>query len=160
MTSLSSVCIELLSSSRTDGDKTIDGINLSPYPSIGVFFNGYGEDEDTGEPTDVSIEKFKVLIHKNSGKAKFSLPDKNRLQLGMLAQDSSDEVEINAIYDHQSKNWHINDFVSDENSALTNEEAIATLRKLLSKPKSAKAQPQPSNWPFAIIPTTEKKTKE
>lgn len=159
MTTLSSVCIELLGNSRTDGEKTIDGINLSPYPAIGIFFNGYGEDENTGEPTDASVEKFIVLIHKNSGKAKFSFSNSNRLQLGVISQDSSNEVEINAIYDLQTKSWHINDFVNDESAALNSKETLATLQKLLLKPKASKIQKNSNDWPFAVMPTAVKTKK-
>jgi len=151
MTTLSSLCIELLSKSRTAGEKIIDGTNLSPHPAIGIFFNGYGEDEETGESTDLSVEKYKVVIHKNSAKPKFMLSAKDRVQIGIISTDSENEVESNAIYDLQKKSWHINDFLNEDCAALTEEKAIAILQKLLSNSKSKSALPNSaaSDWPFA-----------
>jgi hypothetical protein len=157
MTTVSSLCTELLGNVRTAGEKNIDGTNLSPYPAIGIFFNGYGEDEDTGESTDLSVEKYKIVIHKNSTKPKFILTAEDRTQIGTISSDSAIEVEINAIYDLQTKSWHINDFLSEEFPALTGEEVIAILKKLLSKSKTALPKPASSDWPFAVAPIPTKR---
>lgn len=159
MATASSLCIELLSKSRTAGEKIIDGTNFSPNPAIGIFFNGHGEDEETGEPTDLCVEKYKVVIHKNSTKPKFILSAKDRVQIGMISTDSTNEVVINAIFDLETKSWHINDFLSEEYAALTEEEAIAVLKKLLSKSKSKTVLPKPesNDWPFATLPIPAKR---
>lgn len=156
MATISSLCIDLLSSIRTSGEKAIDGVNLSPHPSIGIYFEGYGEDEETGEANDTDVEKYTVVIHTHSVKPKFHLSSENRIQWGNVCIDSSFEVPINGIYDLQTASWHINVFSSSEYPALSQEDVVSILTKLLSKSKKDKSNPNPSGWPFAVAPLPKK----
>ncbi len=159
MTTLDLLCIDLLSRARTTDERTLNGENLSPSPSVGVFFNGFGEDEETNETTDTNVEKYKIVIHKESNRAKFTLPSSNRVQLGMIYVDLGSEVEINAIFDLQDNRWHVNSPMLDENSAMTQGEVLSILKKSLAKLKSKNIKPITNAWPFAVAPIPVKTKK-
>ncbi len=159
MSTLDLLCIDLLSRARSTDEKTLNGENLSPCPSVGVFFNGFGEDEETNEAIDTNVEKYKIVIHKESNRAKFILPSSDRVQLEMIYVESGNEVEINAIFDVKDNRWHVNIPMFDESTAMTHDEVLSNLKKSLAKLNTKNVKAVANAWPFAVAPLPVKTKK-
>jgi hypothetical protein len=56
-------------------DTTTAGKNISCIPELKIAFDGYAEDEATGEQTDASSESYAIYISKNALKKGFVFPE-------------------------------------------------------------------------------------
>lgn len=68
---------EILIKSRDQAeDKTIEGKDISCIPEIGIAFDGYAEDEETGYLTDTTNESYAIYIAKDASKKGFVYSEK------------------------------------------------------------------------------------
>ena len=157
MIDISQNCIQILKLLRPTNSSVVVGENLSSHPAIQVFFDGYGEDEESGEADDTSVEKFVLMVDINSGKDNFKMAP-HEVSFGLIEGRPS-ELQIYAIYDVTSKRWHVDDPEIDESSDFNLLELDEILGKIYTSIHKATPSllPPSAPWPFAAKSSTPKK---
>jgi hypothetical protein len=153
MTDISQTCISILNLFRFTNADLFVRENISKHPAIQVIFDGYGEDENTGTE-DTSVEKFVLVVDKNSGSDKFKM-EPHSVSFGLI-QSRSSELQIYAIYDLNSKRWHVDDPEIDEAFGLDLAQLDTVLKKIYASVQKSSPPPQLASapWPFAQKPTS------
>jgi hypothetical protein len=73
----------------TDTNNLEIGVNISPYPTVKLAFDGYGEDDDGVE--DLDRESYVVYIHRDAATPGFVFPEHERTAWAIV-QRPADEV--------------------------------------------------------------------
>jgi len=155
MTNIPDNCIQILKLCRPTNAHLSVGENYSKHQAIEVIFDGYGEDEDTGED-DSSIEKYAVIVDKNSGTDNFKM-ESHASSFGLIEPRTS-ELQIYAIYDLNSKRWHVDDPEIDDALGLDPAQLDTVLRAIYTSlhQSSGSQLPPAAAWPFATTPKAAK----
>ena len=74
MTSPDEMLEYFLEEAKANTDDLVIGENISPIPELKIIFDGYQEDEDTGEDI-YSSESYAFFIHKDALKKGFIFPN-------------------------------------------------------------------------------------
>jgi hypothetical protein len=73
----------------TDTNNLEIGVNISPYPTVKIAFDGYAEDDDGVE--DLDRESYVVYIHRDAASSGFVFPEHERTAWAIV-QRPADEV--------------------------------------------------------------------
>ena len=73
----------------TDTNNLEIGVNISPYPTVKIAFDGYAEDDDGVE--DLDRESYVVYIHRDAATPGFVFPEHERTAWAIV-QRPADEV--------------------------------------------------------------------
>jgi hypothetical protein len=73
----------------TDTNDLEIGVNISPYPTVKIAFDGYAEDDDGVE--DLDRESYVVYIHRDAASSGFVFPEHERTAWAIV-QRPADEV--------------------------------------------------------------------
>jgi len=73
----------------TDTNNLEIGVNISPYPTVKIAFDGYAEDDDGVE--DLDRESYVVYIHRDAATPRFVFPEHERTAWAIV-QRPADEV--------------------------------------------------------------------
>jgi hypothetical protein len=73
----------------TDTNNLEIGVNISPYPTVKIAFDGYAEDDDGVE--DLDRESYVVYIHRDAVTPGFVFPEHERTAWAIV-QRPADEV--------------------------------------------------------------------
>jgi hypothetical protein len=73
----------------TDTNDLEIGVNISPYPTMTIAFDGYAEDDDGVE--DLDRESYVVYIHRDAASSGFVFPEHERTAWAIV-QRPADEV--------------------------------------------------------------------
>lgn len=73
----------------TDTNNLEVGVDISPYPTVKIAFDGYAEDDDSIE--DLDRESYAVYIHRDAATAGFTFPEHQRTAWAIV-QRPAEEV--------------------------------------------------------------------
>ena len=73
----------------TDTNNLEVGVDISPYPTVKIAFDGYAEDDDGIE--DLDRESYAVYIHRNAAAPGFMFPEHQRTAWAIV-QRPAEEV--------------------------------------------------------------------
>ncbi|MBT8594361.1 hypothetical protein G6672_02570 [Polynucleobacter paneuropaeus] len=122
-----------LEKARASTDELVVGEDISPIPELKIIFDGYQEDEDTGEDI-YSSESYAFFIHKDALKKGFVFP-KHDNGGWTLIHRPDEEICLSAWYDADENFWTLPDDWNDsiDNKKLTVELFEDILEKLHKK---------------------------
>lgn len=122
-----------LEEARANADELVVGEDISPIPELKIIFDGFGEDEDTGEE-DYSSESYAFFIHKNALQKGFAFP-KHDNGGWTIVHRPDQEICLSAWYDSDENFWTLPDDWNDsiDDKKLSAELFEDILRKLYEK---------------------------
>jgi hypothetical protein len=98
-----------LEEARANTDDLVVGEDISPIPELKIIFDGYQEDEDTGEDI-YSSESYAFFIHKDALKKGFIFP-KHDDGGWTLVHRPDEEICLHSWFDADDNIWtHPNDW--------------------------------------------------
>jgi hypothetical protein len=86
------------------------GVNISPLPGIKIIFDGYGYNEQTGEPDNKNLELYALFVHKDSAKRHFVFPDHYTEEVSygeLIIHRPDEEVCISVWHDVERGLWNV-----------------------------------------------------
>jgi len=111
MPSLDEMLEYFLEEARTEADSFVVGEDISPIPELKIIFDGYQEDEDTGEDI-YSSESYALFIHKDALAKDFIFP-KHESGGWTVIHRPDQEICLSAWYDANENYWALPDDWSD-----------------------------------------------
>ena len=100
-----------LEEARANTDELVVGEDISPIPELKIIFDGYQEDEETGEDV-YSIESYAFFIHKDALKKGFVFP-KHESGGWALIHRPNEEICLYSWFDADENIWTHPDDWSD-----------------------------------------------
>lgn len=122
-----------LNEARSNTDELVIGEDISPIPELKIIFDGYQEDEDTGEDI-YSSESYAFFIHKDALTKGFTFP-KHDNGGWTLIHRPDEEICLSAWYDTDENIWTLPDDWNDsiDDKKLTVKQFEDILGKLYKK---------------------------
>ena len=122
-----------LEEARANTDDLVVGEDISPIPELKIIFDGYQEDEDTGEDI-YSSESYAFFIHKDALKKDFVFP-KHDNSPWALVHRPDEEICLYAWYAVDDDIWTLPDDWNDsiDGKKLTVKQFEDILSKLYKK---------------------------
>jgi hypothetical protein len=122
-----------LEDARTGADDFTVGEDISPIPELKIIFDGFGEDEDTGEE-DRHKESYALFIHKDALEKEFVFPQHDNAPWALIHRPDQ-EICLSAWYDASENYWTLPDDWNDSinSDGLTVELFEDILSKLYEK---------------------------
>jgi len=118
-----------LEEARVEADILVIGRNISPFPELKIIFDGYGEDEDTGDE-DSNYESYAIFIHKDAFKKGFEFPEHESGGWTVIHR-SDEEICLSAWYNNEESYWTLPD---DWNDSIDGKElTVGLFEDILSK---------------------------
>lgn len=96
-----------LEEARANTDELVVGKDISPIPELKIIFDGYQEDEDTGEDI-YSSESYAFFIHKDALKKGFVFPE-HESGGWTVVHRSDEEICLSAWYEADESYWTLPD---------------------------------------------------
>ena len=96
-----------LEKARANTDDLTIGEDISPIPELKIIFDGYGEDEDTGDE-DCNSESYALFIHKDALNKNFVFP-KHEVARWSVVHRPDQEIWLHAWYDAIDNYWTLPD---------------------------------------------------
>ena len=122
-----------LEQARVEADDFTVGEDISPIPELKIIFDGFGEDDDTGEE-DRHNESYALFIHKDALKKGFVFPHHDNAPWALIHRPDQ-EICLSAWYNANENYWTLPDDWHDSINAdgLTVELFEDILSKLYEK---------------------------
>ena len=122
-----------LEEARANTDDLVVGEDISPIPELKIIFDGYQEDEDTGEDI-YSSESYAFFIHKDALKKGFVFP-KHDDSGWTLVHRPDEEICLHSWFDADDNIWTHPDDWNDsiDNPKLTVKQFEDILSKLYKR---------------------------
>ena len=92
-----------LEEARVEADSFVIGEDFSPVPELKIIFDGFGEEEDTGEE-DRNYESYAIFIHKDALKKGFVFPE-HESGGWTVVHRSNEEICLSAWYNASEDYW-------------------------------------------------------
>ena len=133
MTSPDEMLEYFLNEARANTDELVVGEDISTAPELKIIFDGYGEDEDTGDE-NYNSESYALFIHKDALNKNFVFP-KHEVAPWSLVHRPDQEICLHAWYDVTDSYWTLPDDWNDsiDNKNLSVELFETILNKLYKK---------------------------
>lgn len=100
-----------LNEARSNTDELVIGEDISPIPELKIIFDGYQEDEDTGEDI-YSSESYAFFIHKDALKKGFVFPEHDDGGWTLIHRPDQ-EICLHAWYEVDESFWTLPDDWND-----------------------------------------------
>lgn len=104
-----------LEDARANADALVVGDDISSIQELKIIFDGYGEDEDTGEE-DYGNESYAIFIHKDALKKDFVFPKHDNSPWALIHRPDQ-EICLYAWYNTNEDYWTLPD---DWNNSIGN----------------------------------------